>query len=357
MRYAVIMAGGAGRRLWPLSRNNRPKQLLPLLGGKNLLQISVERLAGIFDNENIFIITNAEYADLVVKALPQLPPENIIGEPEGRDTASAVALAAEVLAGKDENATMSVYTADHVITPQNLFVDAVGAACEVAEKNPDALVTFGIKPTFPHTGLGYIHCGQQAGDLAFEVLGFKEKPDHPTARQYVESGEYFWNSGMFVWTLGAIRSCMEKFVPETKKKLEPISQAVREGKDYKGILAEVYPTLEKISIDYAVMEKAEKVMMVELKCQWLDVGYWPALENVTKLDEADNAIVAENAVVLDGNRNVIVSSDDHLLAVVGMDDCIVVHSDDATLVCNKADSQRLKELVAELQNKYGEKYS
>lgn len=356
MRYAVIMAGGAGKRLWPLSRISRPKQLLPLLGGKSLMEISVERLAGIFEPEQIFVITNAEYADQIATALPSLPKENIIGEPEGRDTANAIALGAAILAGKDKDATMTVFTADHVIRPVEDFVKSIQQACDVAEQNPDALLTFGIKPTWPHTGLGYIHCGESSGDGVHEVIGFKEKPDHQTARRYVEGGQHFWNSGMFVWKVGAIQKALKDLLPDSQKKLAAVTQAVSNGKHYSAELAEIYPTLEKISIDYAIMEKAEKVIMVELKCEWLDIGSWPALENVAELDEAGNAIVADNAVMLDSFRNVVVSENGHLIAVLGMDDCIVVRSEDATLICNKTDSQRLKELVSLIEARYGKKY-
>ena len=357
MRYAVILAGGAGRRLWPLSRKARPKQLISLLEGKSLLEIAVERLGGIFDPANILVITNAEYAQQVKEALPQLPPANIIGEPEGKDTANAIALAAEILSARNENATMAVFTADHVIRPLKCFAEAVEKACLAAEKYSDAIFTFGVRPTWPHMGLGYIHCGKLLEDQVHHVEGFKEKPDHQTARRYVESGEYFWNSGMFVWKLPAIRSALNQFLPESMQKLAPIATEIKNGHDYTRTLKEVYPTLQKISIDYAILEKAKTVLMVELHCEWLDIGSWPALESVSELDDCGNVIVATNSVVLDSFRNVIVTEDDHLLAVLGMDDCIVVHSADATLVCNKSDSQRLKELVNLIEQKYGNKYS
>jgi mannose-1-phosphate guanylyltransferase len=355
MRYAVIMAGGAGKRLWPLSRQNRPKQLLPLICGKSLLELAVGRLKGLFANERIWIITNAEYAGQVCRALPDIPAENVVGEPEGRDTANAIALAAELIAARDESATMAVFTADHVIRPQDRFAEAVETACAAAEANCDALLTFGVRPTWPHTGLGYIHCAGQMSSGVRKVVAFKEKPEHSLARRYVDSGEYFWNSGMFVWTLGAIRSALNEFLPESMRRLEPLGRAAREGRDVAGPLAEAYAALEKISIDYAVMEKAREVLMVELSCEWLDVGSWPALENVTELDEAGNAIVAANTVVMDSSRNVIVSEGDHVLAVLGMEDCIVVHSPDATLVCSRGESQRLKELVELVARKYGKK--
>ncbi|MFB3894384.1 MAG: mannose-1-phosphate guanylyltransferase [Phycisphaerae bacterium] len=357
MRHAVILAGGAGKRLWPLSRLGRPKQLLPLLGGKSLLAMAVERLTGLFPNENLLIVTNAEYAPQIAALLPQIPPRNIIGEPEGRDTANAIALATQILTGRDPEATMAVFTADHVIRPVECFQEAVNKACKAAEEHPDALLTFGIRPTWPHTGLGYIHCRAAIADGIHEVEAFKEKPDHPTARRYVESGKHFWNSGMFVWKLKAIRDALAKFLPDSLAKLAPVVEAVRSGQAIAPILASVYPSLAKISIDYAVMEKARAGMMVELKCEWLDVGSWPSLEQVSKLDDAGNVVEAANAVLLDSFRNVVVTEDDHLIAVMGIDDCIVVHSSDATLVCNKSDSQRLKELVALLESRYGKRYS
>jgi mannose-1-phosphate guanylyltransferase len=350
------MAGGAGKRLWPLSRLSRPKQLLPLLGGKSLLEIAVNRLAPIFGAENVLVITNAEYAEQVAESVPALRPENVIGEPEGRDTANAIALAAELLAARDPDATMAVFTADHVIRPQDRFVAAVERAIAAAEANPDALVTFGVRPTWPHTGLGYIHCPQGEGD-ARPVKAFKEKPDHTTARQYVDSGQYYWNSGMFVWSLNAIRASLREFLTDSMTKLGPIRGAAEAGQDFIALLAEVYPTLEKISIDYAVMEKAPTVLMVELDAEWVDVGNWPALDRVTEQDDAGNVVLAEKSVVLDSGRNVIVCEDpSHLMAVVGIDDAVVVHAPDATLVCNKSDSQRLKELVALIEEKFGREH-
>ena len=355
MRYAIIMAGGSGTRLWPLSRDKRPKQLLPLLDGQNFLDLAVSRLSGVFDMENIYVITNAQYAADVANALPDLPSANIVGEPQGRDTANAIALGAEILAAKDPEATMAVFTADHVIRPQAAFAECVETACRTAETYEDALVTFGIRPTWPHPGLGYVHCGAET-DGVYNVLAFKEKPDHHTARRYVESGQYYWNSGMFVWKVNAIRSALRQFLPASLDALAPIGQAVRDQTDCTDILAEIYPKLDKISIDYAVMERAAKVLMIELKCEWLDVGSWPALSDVLQPDEAGNVTVADSAIILDSARNVIVTEGDHLLAVLGMDDCVIVHSPDATLVCNKSDSQRLKELAALLETRYGKKY-
>ncbi|MGC9454396.1 MAG: mannose-1-phosphate guanylyltransferase [Phycisphaerae bacterium] len=356
MEYAVIMAGGAGKRLWPLSRQDRPKQLLKLIHGKSLLEMAVERLQGLFDERNILIITNESYADIVADALDGIPRQQIIGEPEGRDTANAIALAAAVIAGKDPDATMAVFTADHVIRPADKLGEAVRKAFDTVKEHPDALLTFGVRPTWPHTGLGYIHCGEKLDDGVKNVSEFKEKPDHHTARRYVESGQHYWNSGMFVWKVATIQQMLQQFLPDTAEKLAPVTSAVADGQEYTPVLREVYPTLEKISIDFAVMEKAPRVLMVELNCEWLDVGSWPALENVCSLDGSGNVLVAENEQIMDSFRNVVVTEDDHLLAVLGVDDCVIVHSPDATLVCNKQDAYRLKELVNALERKFGKKY-
>ncbi|NBB96397.1 MAG: NTP transferase domain-containing protein [Planctomycetes bacterium] len=356
MRYAVIMAGGAGKRLWPLSRQNRPKQLLKIVGGRSLMEIAVQRLDGLFEPEHIYVVTNAEYADRVAEVLPDLPRENIIGEPEGRDTAAAIALAAAVVGGKDPGATMAVFTADHVIRPVDCFCNTIDGAMDLAEANPEALLTLGVRPVWPHTGLGYIEAGEGVGEDAFRVNCFVEKPDHATARQYVEDDSHYWNSGMFIWTVKAIDQAVGSLLPDTFAKLEAVREAAAEGECFTSTLRDVYPTLEKISIDYAVMEKAANVMMVVLNCEWIDMGSWPALESVVEPDTQGNAIVAQNHILMDSFRNVIVSSDEHLLAVLGVDDCIVIHSEDATLVCRRDDSQRLKELVAAVGKHYGQTY-
>ncbi len=356
MRYAVIMAGGSGKRLWPASRENKPKQLIRIIDGKCLLELAMERLEGLFDRERILIVTNACYAGDVCNCLSMIQPSNVIREPVGRDTANAIGLAAELIAAKDKDATMAVFTADHIIRPTEQFHQCVEQACRTAEDNPDALITFGIRPTFPHTGLGYIHCAEKFDENVHRVRAFKEKPKHHAARYYVESGEYFWNSGMFVWKVAAIRNALKKHLPDSAGPLATVGQAAAEGKDIEGLLKKIYPALPKISIDFAVMEKATDVLMVELTCQWLDVGSWPALADVLEPDDEGNTIVASRAVVIDSNQNVIFSDEDHLMAVVGMDDCIIVHTKDATLVCNKSDSQRLKEMVDLISRQFGTVY-
>ncbi len=356
MRHAVIIAGGAGKRLWPASRRDKPKQLIRLLAGKCLLELALERMEGLFPAERTLVITSAAYCEQVRACLGSLPARNVIGEPEGRDTANAIGLAAEVIAAQDPEGTMAVFTADHIIRPQDEFQRRVERACRAAEEAPDALVTFGITPTFAHTGLGYIHCGEKIGESVRRVLGFKEKPDHHTARYYCDSGEHFWNSGMFVWRAQTIRDALERFLPASARKLAAVGDAAREGKSIDGLLKEIYPQLASISIDYAVMERATDVLMVELPCEWHDVGSWPDLGRVVKPDADGNAVVASRAALLDSADNVIYAEDDHLLAVVGMDECVIVHTPDATLVCGKSDAQRLKELVDMIGTRFGQGY-
>ncbi len=358
MRYAVVMAGGSGKRLWPMSRRSYPKQLLRLTGDKSLLELAMRRLEGLFEPENSYVITNVEYAAAVRQQLAFIPAANVIEEPEGRDTCNAIALTAEILAGKDERGTMAVFTADHIIRPEDAFRRVVARSMEAAEADPKALLTFGIRPSWPHTGLGYLRRGDEIADGVFTVRSFHEKPDHATARKFLGSGEYFWNSGMFTWTLDAIRGAVRKYVPETAQALEVVSAAVSRGEEYMPIVRDVYPGLEKKSIDYAVMEKSEEVAMTELGCEWIDLGSWGAMEDVLESDKDENVIRARQNKVMDSRHNVIVSSDDdHLIAVAGLEDCVVVHTPDVTLVCNRSAAERLKDIVDSVDDTFGGRYT
>jgi mannose-1-phosphate guanylyltransferase len=353
----MIMAGGSGKRLWPASRQNQPKQLINLIQGRSLLSLAVDRLEGLFEPSRILIVTGEAYADQIRRRFPLIPPENVVGEPEGRDTANAIALGAELIAARDPEATMAVFTADHIIRPRAQFEECVQRALNAAENSPEALVTFGVKPTWPHTGMGYIQCEEDLGDGVHRVGGFREKPDHRQARLYVESGHHFWNSGMFVWRVATIRQAVQRFLPESADKLAAVGEAARAGQDYGDLLAKVYPSLPKISIDFAAMEKAENVLMVELTAEWLDVGSWPALADVVTPDEDGNSVVATRAAVVDSERNIVYCEGNHLVAVLGVDECIVVHTPDATLVCKRSDAQRLKEMVEWIGEQFGSQYT
>jgi mannose-1-phosphate guanylyltransferase len=364
MEYGVIMAGGAGTRLWPLSRGDRPKQLLPAVRGRSLLQLSYDRLRGILPAERIFVCTSERHGPAVLENLPELPRENLLGEPEGRDTANAVAFTAAVLHKRDPDAVIAIVTADHVIEPIDTFQSALQTAFDVVARVPNALVTFGIIPTHGHTGLGYVQRGEALAGFrgAFKVQAFKEKPDKPTADRYVESGRYYWNSGMFVWRADTVLGELATHLPDEHRGHMYIAEAWGTPQQDE-VLHGVYPNLKKIAIDFAVMEPASQnkgkaqVVVIELPVQWLDIGSWPALAETLPPDDHDNATSADMVVLLDSNDNIIISDDPgHLISAIGMNDMIVVHTKDATLVCPKPEAQRVKELVGRVKEKYGDQF-
>ncbi len=351
MDYAVIMAGGTGKRLWPLSRQKRPKQVLKLLDGQTLLGRCFERLCPIFDLRNIIVLTNAGYADIVRENLPDLPTGNVIAEPMVRDTAGAIGLAATILAKYDPAATMAVVTADQVLEPPEVLQNALKDAFRFVGQNPEALVTFGIKPTFPSTQLGYVKCADPEAcpncrNTVYKVEAFKEKPDEPTARKYLKSGQYFWNSGMFVWKAQTILKHLARFVPDMVEPLKHIA-AAWDSPSQEAALAEWFGKLPKISIDYAVMEKAEGVHAIRLDCRWLDLGSFAALADVIESDANNNIVVAGASELLDCKDSIFITEDKgHLIAAIGLRNIMVAHAPDATLVCAAGQTERLKELLA-----------
>lgn len=352
----VIMAGGVGSRLWPLSRADRPKQLLRLFGGKSLLQLAYERLREFLPAESILVIAADRHLPAIALELPELSPGNLIGEPEGRDTANAVALAAAVVEARWPGSVMGVFTADHVIAPVDRFVAAVRAGYSLAATDPAALVTFGVKATEALTGLGYVQRGEAVGGGAFLVKEFKEKPDAATAARYLASGDYYWNSGMFVWQTATILEQIRARLPETHA---AVTEVAREWPGEAGMkrLAAVYPGLRKISIDFAVMEHAPRVVVVEMDVAWHDLGAWTSLPAVRGRDEKGNTAAGENVVLVDAANNIVVSPDEHLIVALGVHDLVVVRSADATLICRASDVQRIKDLVGALEGRYGDRYS
>ncbi|HVP12379.1 MAG TPA: mannose-1-phosphate guanylyltransferase, partial [Phycisphaerae bacterium] len=286
-KCAVIMAGGSGTRLWPLSRRNRPKQLLRIVQGRSLIYKAMERLQLVFPPSDIYVIALAQHLPAMTGELPTLPPENFIGEPVGRDTANAVALAASILHENDPDTIMGVFTADHLIRPADKFAETIRRGFDTAADHGDSLITFGIKPTEPHTGMGYVQRGEPSGPGVWKVRSFKEKPDLDTARQYVASGDYYWNSGMFVWRTGTILERLKEYLPESQAVTQRLAKAWHDqsGAD---LARELYPALKKISIDYAVMEKAPNVLVVEMPVEWMDLGNWTALSAVVGPDSMGN---------------------------------------------------------------------
>src|SRR6185436_1925224 len=365
MQYGVIMAGGAGTRLWPISRADKPKQLINVVRGKSLLQLSFERFRGLLPPERIFVCTGAAHGKAVLENLPELPKENLLGEPEGRDTANAVGFPAAVLAKRDKDAVAAFVTADHVIEPIDTFQAAIRSAFDVVAEQPNALVTFGIVPTHGHTGLGYIHRGEALAvkgkpAVAYRVQAFREKPDKPTADRYVESGRYYWNSGMFVWRCDTVFNELGLDLPENHALLAQVADAWGTPRQ-DAVLRESYAKLKKISVDYAIMEPASqnkgkaRVFVVEMPVKWLDVGSWPALAETLPTDDHDNAVDAPAHCFLDADGNIVISQEEqHLVTAIGVSDMIIVHTKDATLVCPKSEAQRVKELVGKVKEKFGD---
>jgi len=361
MDYAVIMAGGTGKRLWPLSRRKRPKQVLKLLDGQTLLRRCFDRLTPIFDTRNIIVLTNAGYADLVRENLPGLPYNNVIAEPAVRDTAGAIGLASAILTKYDPDASMAVVTADQIIDPPELLQQALKDALTFVKDNPEGMMTFGIQPTFPSTALGYVKSADSrkfpgCSNEIYSVDAFVEKPDEETAKKYVDSGKYLWNSGMFVWKAKTILANLAEFLPEATEPLRNI-QAAWDGPNQQQMLQEWFLRLPKISIDYAVMEKAHSVHGIKLDCRWLDMGSFAALADIITADPSNNVVVA-GAVELLGCKDSIVVTEEkgHLIAAIGLDNMVVAHSPDATLVCPADQTHRLKELLEIIEKHGSEKF-
>jgi mannose-1-phosphate guanylyltransferase len=333
----------------------RPKQLLRLFDGASLLQHARRRLEGVFASENIWVITSAAYLDLVAEELPDIPRQNLIGEPMGRDTATAVGLAAHLLALRDPEGSMAVFTADQLISPQEEFAAAIDVGLAAAEQFSDSLVTFGIIPDRPHTGYGYVHRGEPVGEGTYKVIAFTEKPAHDVAETYVQSGEYFWNSGMFAWRVPAILAELERCLPENYRTL---AELARDWDKVVGTneLALRFESLKRISIDFGVMEKARSVLTVEMDCRWLDLGSWSSVADTREPGPAGNVTLAPCSLVLGGRDNIVISESEHLIALLGLDDLVVVHSDDATLICRREHEQRIKELAELRRKQFGDRF-
>ena len=365
MRNVVIIAGGSGTRLWPLSRSDRPKQMLPVAGERSLLRVAYDRLAGLVEPDRIYVCTAAAHADLVLEQIPELDDTRLIGEPAGRDTANAVGLASAVVGRDDPDAVLAIVTADHLIKPEDDFRTAIRQAFELVEQRPRSLCTFGIEPTHPHTGLGYVERGDRIdGTAGYLVERFREKPDRETAEQYLATGRFWWNSGMFVWRASTLLEVLDTLLPESASRLREVA-SVWDTPDRDAVLAAVYPQLPKISVDFAVMEPVSQgkteaeVVVVSMPVEWLDVGSWAALASTLEVDIDGNTVTGGCLTCLvDSRENVVVTDDPgHLIAAVGLSRHIIVHTRDVTMVCPLADGERVKELVAAVQSQHGHDYT
>lgn len=359
-RFAVILAGGRGERFWPLSRERTPKQLLKLLGPRSLLQQTVDRVRPLVPLENLLVITTAAQAPEVRRQLPGLPRANLLIEPVGRDTAPAVTLAAAVVGARSTTAVMAVLPADHVIPEEKKFQQVLADAFDLAGRG-QVIVTLGIPPTEPATGYGYIELGPPLpppnGVKAYrttfhKALHFKEKPDLNTALEYLASGRYRWNAGMFIWSFVTLTNGLETHQPEFYAACQRWFAAASKGPAaLVRVLAREYPELKRLSIDYALLEKAHNVVCADADFAWDDLGAWPALARHLKTDAEGNALVAD-CVHVDAARNLVYDARSKArrtpVALVGVREAVVVLTDDAVLVANQSRAQQVRELVRKL---------
>jgi mannose-1-phosphate guanylyltransferase len=358
MLHALIMAGGGGTRFWPRSRQRRPKQFLTLGGDRTLLQQALDRALGPVAAEQVWVITATAHQEMVARQLAEVSPGHIVGEPCGRDTAPCIAVGAALIARQDPEAVLLVTPADHVVEPVQEFRRAVHVGLQMVEEHPRALVTFGIAPTYPSSGYGYIHRGPEAarrqGITVWQVQGFREKPDTDLAERFVASGEYFWNGGIFLWKAETILEALREHQPILAAAAARIAQAWDTPRRQE-VLAREYPALPKLSIDFAVMEKAREVLAVQAPYRWDDVGSWLALERLNPQDAEGNTVLARHCG-LETRRCVIVADPGQLIATVGVSDLLIVQDGDAVLVADRRQEGAVKQLVEALGKKGLEGY-
>lgn len=355
--YALIMAGGGGTRLWPMSRNHTPKQLLPLVEDESMFKVSVKRLAPLFPPENIYIVTGRKYVDALQADTPEIPAQNFIVEPYGKDSGPAAALGITVIQKRDPQATIAILTADHHIAQKDAFRNVLTSAHALAQKG--YIVTLGISPSYPATGFGYIHQGRQLErinhHISYEALGFTEKPNAVTATAFLTSGEYTWNSGMFIWKASQAMQEFERQQPEMYMQFMELVQTV-DTQQFDAKLDEIWEKVHKISLDYAVMEGAKNMAVIPIDIGWSDVGSWASLFEVLNLDKSGNYFKGSTTakIVLDTQNTLVYSN--KLIVTIGVEDLVVVETGDAILICHKDRTQDVKEVVNHLRSTGQENY-
>lgn len=349
--WALIVAGGSGTRLWPYSRRLRPKQLLPLLGPRSMLQTTVDRLAGRVAPHRIVVVTNAEYAQEVRRQLPDVPPDHVIGEPAALGNAAAIALGIGAVAARDAAATVAVLTADHDIAPVDAFHAALDRAVQAAAHG--FLVTFGIRPAEPNTGYGYVEIGApldptvDGADAPRHVVRFVEKPDRATAEGYLAAGTFLWNSGMFVWTVPTITAAFRAHLPRLANTIDAVAALVASGADLAAALPALWAAVEdRTTIDYGILEPSDNVACVPAAFDWRDIGAWPQLADALKADADGNAVRGSH-VGLDTHGSLVFAPDGVRVATIGLTDMVVVVLDDIVLVCPRDRAQDVKRLAEE----------
>ncbi len=354
MLHAVIMAGGSGTRFWPESRANRPKQLLALTGQRTMIQQTVDRLGAAVPAERVLVVTAARLVPAMREQLPQLPAAAILGEPCKRDTAPCIGLAAFLLAQRDPDATMVVMPSDHAIEPVAAFQSAIQQAAALVDADPERIVTFGIKPNYPAESFGYIERAETISPGVYQVARFREKPPAAVAEQYLKAGTFYWNSGIFIWKAATILAALKQHQPEMFAHLQTIAAA--DGTpEFNAVFEREFAAIRGVSIDYAVMEKAEKVAVIEAPFVWDDVGSWHAIARLRGVDGDGNTIAGKHLGLHTANC-VVRSDDEHLVVTLGLKDCIVVHTPDATLVADRRDEESIRRIVKLLEERGWSQY-
>ena len=347
MLHAVIMAGGSGTRFWPASRMNRPKQLLDLSGDKTMIQATVERLHDLVSPDRVLIVTNQRLVDPIREQLPELPVESVLGEPCKRDTAPCIGVAAAWVAKSDPDAIMVVMPSDHVIKDIPAFQTAISEAKKLVEQNPQRLITFGIRPSYPAESFGYIEREKpiEGSEIvsAYRVKQFREKPKVEVAREYLASGNFYWNSGIFVWKAQTILDQLEQHEPEMFGHIQTIGESVGTP-EFGSVFNDTFSKIVGKSIDYAVMENSNDVITIEATFDWDDVGSWQALARLRGEDDKGNTIAAKH-LGIDTEGTIIRGEDDHLIVTLGIKNCLVVHTQDATLVADKSKEEAVRDVV------------
>ena len=354
--YAVIIAGGIGTRFWPLSREQRPKQFLPIISDKTMIEETIQRISHLLSYSRIYTIANQKQTLTLKELLPQIPSNNFLVEPQGKNTAPCLLLATGHIYLKDPESVIAVLPADHLIQDTSRFLKKLEAAAHAADES-QSLITFGIPPTYPSTGYGYIQFSKKnplsfSAEDFFKVQGFKEKPDQNTAQNFLKSGTYFWNSGMFLWKAKVFSENLKKYAPEMFSFWKKMLEALKSNDSKR--LEDIFEQIPSISIDYALMEKTKDVLMGKGDFGWSDVGSWSSLLEIWEKDLSQNALKGE-CITID-TQNCLVHNPDKLTALIGLKDLVIVNTEDALLICKKDMDQKVKQVVTALQKKGQKKY-
>ncbi|MBA2498614.1 MAG: mannose-1-phosphate guanylyltransferase [Chitinophagaceae bacterium] len=355
-KYVAIMAGGIGSRFWPMSRTKFPKQFLDILGtGRTLIQQTFDRYSKVVDAENIFVITSEEYIPIVKEQLPAIPHENIIGEPFRKNTAPCIAYISFKLSQKDPEACMVVAPSDNLVMDNVEFVKMVDKGFDFV-CHINSLVTLGMKPTYPNTGYGYIqHDSLEAASGVFKVKTFTEKPNLELAKTFIESGDFLWNAGIFIWKVKNVLAAFEKFLPEMYEAFSADKDKFNTSEE-KAAIEQIYPQCASISIDFGIMEKADNVYVIPASFGWSDLGTWNSAWDSMEKDNQGNAVAGKHVLLMDTNRSVVHVPDKKMVVLQGLDDFIVSDTPDVLLVCKKEKEQDIKEFVAEIKRNKGDKF-